>query len=86
VAEPPPLGHMGRPATPIWPGGCSATSRPADLGVAEPPASQMGVVSATPILALGGGRTTPMGHGGGQLPPDFFFIIYIYIYIYKRNH
>jgi hypothetical protein len=29
--------------------------------VAEPPPSQMGMVSAPPILALGGGRTTPMG-------------------------
>lgn len=35
------------------------------MGVAEPPQSQMGVVSATPILALGGGRTTPKGHGAG---------------------
>jgi hypothetical protein len=34
----------------------------------EPPPSQMGVVSATPILAFGGGRTTPkIGLWGGSL-------------------
>jgi hypothetical protein len=41
------MGHMGGSATPRPNGGGS---------------SQMGVDSATPILALGGGRTTPMGH------------------------
>jgi hypothetical protein len=34
-----------------------------------PTLSQMEVISATPILALESGRTTPIGHEGGSATP-----------------
>jgi hypothetical protein len=37
----------------------------------------MGVVSATPILALGGGLATPKN--GLSHPQIFFFLLFIYI-------
>jgi hypothetical protein len=61
-------------------GGGSATPRPADLGVAQPPCGLWGG-SATPkgqtaktkknYFCLGGGqsRTTRISHGGGSATP-----------------
>jgi len=47
----------------------SGRTTPGQMGMVEPPLSQMGVVLATTILVIGGGQTTPKGHGGGSATP-----------------
>ena len=65
-----PLGH----------GGGSATTKPAGLGVVEPPLWPKGVAEPPPpvkekknVKEGGGGLVTPLGHGGGRDRPVWWW-------------